>query len=383
MTALVVRPVFGGLLGAVLAWLLVGCGRSGVAVQGEPALSPLAAPLTRRAEAARVRLDVFVRAHAATPEQPWALTHALLALGPELKVGESAAIDLLFSRWAAHEEGHPGFPTVAEGVAVEPHPDLVLKTLVELGVPPTRSVEVAGRASTVAALYAGASARGWAAPDRPAATWDDSAWTLHALAAWTAPHEARLDAATAAAAAQLVQDMAPIADALRSGAPLVKERQGIFGYACGGAHWLQAVGTLVGRGHGGAEDRAAMVGVLPAHLGRLEAELALTDAAIEAHPDYRLLLVVQRLKLLGHWLETTHRLAALGLLPADAEARRRVAEANEALAATVEALDAAGAWTDLSAIRAEREQTWLDLLGDGSHALRALELSAGRARVGG
>ncbi|HMV69276.1 MAG TPA: hypothetical protein PKA64_20710, partial [Myxococcota bacterium] len=171
--------------------------------------------------------------------------------------------------------------------------------------------------------------------------------------------------------------------AARDGArPLVKERQGIFGYACGGAHFVAAVATLVGLGHGDAADRASVEASARLHLWRLDAELALTDAAIEANPDWRLLLVVQRLKLLGHWLEVTHRLASLGLLAPDEQARAATRRAVEELARTVEALDAVGAWSDLAAIRAEREQTWLDLVGDGAHALHALELGDPGWRAG-
>lgn len=383
-TGPVSRFMDAGWWGRTLRWGLVGlwaCSRRvEPVVQGDSVRSPLAGDPTPAEEHARERLEQLLLQHGTDVGQPWVLTHALLALGPE--AGEGRLLDQLAARWA-EVEGGLHFPREREGVRVEPHSDLVLKTMVERSVMPTRSLPVGGETSTVADLYRSVFARPWATDDRPGATWDDSAWTLHALAAWTAPGDRRLQRAAGAVTTRLVMDMEAVAAPMRTGAPLVKQKQGIFAYTCGGAHLVQAAATLVGRGHGSPEDRQRLLTMLPAHSWRLEAELKLVDEAIAAHPDYRLLLVIQRLKLLGHWLETTHRLAALSLFEPDDTWRAQVRRANAALADTVAALEAAGVFDELASVRAEREQTWLDLLGDSSHALHALELGAGRVAVGG
>jgi hypothetical protein len=93
-------------------------------------------------------------------------------------------------------------------------------------------------------------------------------------------------------------------------------------------------------------------------------------------------LRIQRLKFLGHFVETMHKLAAYGLLTDSPELRTALAQARGELATTVITIASKGWFGDaLSSIRAADEQAYLDLLGDSAHALRGLRLSTGEGTV--
>jgi hypothetical protein len=351
-------------------------------------LSALAQPATPDEAAARATLGAVVAAWAIDPAEPWALSHALLATGPTLALADGArATDALVNRWGGWTEAGVRFPKIVGTTRVEPHTDLILKSLVGLGLPPSTPIEVGGRAGTLADVYAGSVARVWVDGGAASVAWDDLPWTVQALAAWTPPHavwvadghRTGIDALTHALAARLDKETAEIAAASASGGPLVKRGQGIFSYTCGGAHLLQAVAAAVAAGHGEPGDVEIVRRQVALHRWRFGAELAVTDQALAAAPEYRLLLTVQRLKFVGHWVETSHRLAAQGFLGADARAEVDRAEAE--LVASVRMLQDTGVLERMPALRAEREQTWLDVLGDSAHAAYGLDLGSGAARV--
>lgn len=356
------------------------------------AASPWAAPLDADAAAARDRLDALLRAEGLNVERPWVLQHALLALGPTTTLADGRpALDALIARWARSEGGEVTFPREQGGGPVEPHRDLILKTAVELDLPPTHPIEVAGGATTLAALY-----RSRVAHLAPTAdgiggtTWNDAAWSLHAVASWTPPHATwttaegaavGIDSLSSALVRRLAAETAAIRASRASGMPMVKDKQGIFAYTCGGAHLLQAAMAATAAGHGMEVDRATVVEEIATNRWRLGQELAMIDGLLAEHPEHATILLVQRMKFLGHWLEGAHRAGASGLVSADDPMRDEVTGAQRELVATVQRLVAAGVFDRLDEVKAQRSQTWLDLLGDGAHALHALRLGEGSATV--
>lgn len=358
---------------------------SRVRVTSPYAVAPDAEAVRRR----ELLLDV-VRRNGLDPENGWSLSHALLAMGAEARLPDGAMIvDHLFARFAERRPGGGlSFPRKAGGHPVEPHEGLVVKTLIELEVPPERVVRVQGEPATVADLWRGQLAEAWVAGDQMAfSSWKDTPWTLQALATWAPPgltwtaagRAMQLDAFTHAVVDQLVADTAFLSEARASGTAFQKRGQGIFGHPCGGAHLLQGVASAVAYGFGEPGDAERLREQASLVVWRFPRELAILDDALARAPqDLHLILHVQRLKFAGHHLETVHRLAALGLLPpGDAEVADSLAQARSALAGAVTSIVASGALEQMSEVRRGREQTFLDLVGDSAHAAHGLALDAG------
>lgn len=352
--------------------------------------SPLAT-LSGDADRIRAHLEPVVRTWGLDPDNAWAIGHAVLALGPDAKLPNGAgAVDHIFETWAQRSGEAVVFPRTVDGVPVEPHRDLMLKVMVDAGVAPDREVKVAGTPTTVAQLWRTSTARTWVdATGTSAASFNDLAWTLHGVSAWSPPdlrwtaegRQASVDGLTHAVVQTLVADTAFMAHAHKAGQPLEKRGQGIFAYTCGGAHFLQAAAHAVARGFGERGDGDILRAQAELMNWRFDEELRITDEAIEGHPEYALLLQVQRLKFVGHYLETIHRLAALGFLEVNDANRERAQRARVELGRTVDRLRAMGVYDRMPSIRAEREQTYLDLVGDSAHAIRGLDLSTGAVGV--
>lgn len=356
--------------------------------------SPYAEPLDADADAVRARLEAVVRAHGLDPTNPWAVGHALVGLGGDAALPDGgSAVDHLFAAFAERVPGGVAFPRSRGSVRIEPHAGLTLKVLTDVGVPPTRAVTVQGAPATVADLWTGALATAWVDGAKVwTGTWNDTPWVLQGLSAWAPPglswttgdgHTTDLDGWTHASVVQLEADTAFLAEARDRGTGFEKRRQGIFAYTCGGAHLLQGTAAAVARGFGEPEDRARMDAQARLQIYRFGPELAQVDALVARAPEHRLLLMVQRLKFTGHHLETLHRFAAWGLVPAeDAQVRASMADAQRELIQTVHALEAMGVFDRMAEVRLQSEQIYLDLVGDGAHALRALNLASGAASLG-
>ncbi|MCB9681464.1 MAG: hypothetical protein H6733_08325 [Alphaproteobacteria bacterium] len=345
----------------------------------------------------RERLRSTVTTYGLDPDNAWAIGHALLALGPDARLADGrSAFEVLFARYAQVVPMGPAtilrFPRKDGDRLVEPHTALVLKTVTDLGLAPDTKVTVAGAPHPLAELYRGTLDQIWTdPPELSVLSWNDVPWALQGLATWSAPHTAwrtsdghdmDLDTLTHQVVDRLVQDTAFLEAARVADAPLVKQGQGIFSYTCGGAHLLQGAATAVARGFGTADDRVAMVAQARLAMWRFPRELAIVDDALVRAPEYAEILRIQRLKFVGHHLETMERFAALGLVPGDdPELQASVTRALDELVASVGALEAAGTFDDMDGVRRRREQSWLDLIGDSAHALRGLDLATGQAAV--
>lgn len=358
----------------------------------------VAAPLARTAEAraARDRLAEVVDAHARDPSNPWAVGHALLVSGSDLTLTNGApAVDWLFTSYAslAPVDGATwiAFPTRRGPIRIEPHSDLLLDKLVEAGVAPDREVLVGGERHPVSDLWRHSLAHAWVdGHETSYADWNDTPWALRGLAtwapeglAWTAVggHPMTMDAFTHAVVEKLEAETSFLARAIASGTPVQKRGQGIFAYTCGGAHLLQGAAYAVGRGFGEAADRDVIAAQAPILHHRLGLELAQVDAAIAQHPDYTVVLLEQRLKFLGHFLESASQLEALGFYAPDDAARAELKHALDQLVATVTVLERMGVLDRLGELRASNEQVYLDFVGDAAHAVHGIDLATGAATV--
>lgn len=365
------------------------------------ATSPAAHPPSTELARAREVLANVVAAHALVPDNPWAVAHGMLALGTAVKLNDGRdPIDALFADYAEpfevggdtllrfpQKRARPG----ATDIRIEPHTDLLLKAFTEGDVAPDRVVRVGDRELPVLALYRGSLYRTWVDGEQVSAqSWNDTPWTLQALAAWapddlawtaTGGRAMTLDGLTSGVVAKLHAETAFLRDAQASGGTFRKQGQGIFKYTCGGAHLLQGAGYAVARGFGTDDDRQRVQAQVPLHFWRFPLELAQVDAAMKTHPEYGVLLLSQRLKFVGHFLETMHKLAALGLYVPDDGQRAVLATAEAELVRTVTMLEKLKVLDNLGALATKNEQTYLDLVGDAAHAVRGVDLATGKGTI--
>jgi hypothetical protein len=140
-------------------------------------------------------------------------------------------------------------------------------------------------------------------------------------------------------------------------------------------HFIQGVMRSVALGGDAAQLRrvARQLGALAF---RYEAERATYKSLLASHPQHGLILRVQQLKFFGHLLETLTLARTLAVYRHDTEGGRKlddiVRRAARDLIDVVAELDRGGVFLRLDSIKKEREQTYLDLIGDGCHAVHGL-----------
>ncbi len=364
--------------------------------------SPLIGDTTKYRKTAE-KLEAFVRTHGLDRSNPWAVSHALTALGPELAYPDGEpAIDALFREYAeefmAGGQAWVRFPRSRGNARVEPHTALMLKTFVEIGVSPERSVVVQGNPHTVGDLYRGTLLNSSLDAPRNHSTFvstNDMPWALQALAGWAPLELGGGDLKWIAAdgtpmslkdfsvfnTSVIMAETQFLFQAMTAGANFEKKGQGIFKYTCGGAHLLQGVAYANARGLSTEIAMKGVAGQVALSFWRLPKELTLYDEAAKKHPQHADILLVQRLKYTGHFLETMHKMAALGLYTPDEKQQRMLAGAAEHLVLVVEALEQSGMLKNMDKVRAKDEQLYLDLIGDSAHAVRGLRLALGEGTV--
>ena len=366
--------------------------------------TPAPLPADDRYDKTAAYLDAVVRARGGDPTTPWAIGHGLVALGPELILTNGRpAVDYLFETWAERFEvdGHTflRFPRKKGDTRVEPHAALMLKALTESGVSPDRKVPVDGLEHTVADLYRGVLLSAAVDPKSGRSTFtspNDMPWALQALATWAPLDETQqyskdlrwvasngtvmsLRDFSVLTTSVLIAESQPLFDAMQAGAALEKRGQGIFGFTCGGAHLLQGAAYTVGRGITTDLATKGIQGQVALMFWRLPAELKIYDDLMRRieKEEHLVLLLVQRLKFTGHFLETMHKMAILGIYQPTPEQEQVLAGVADQVVLTVQALHSKGVYSALDSLRKTDEQLYLDVVGDSAHALRGLRLARG------
>jgi len=353
-------------------------------------------------EAALRALKKLVSQETSDPDNPWAIAHGLLAIGQEhvLSTGESA-VDALFARYAvgAEREGLPVIAFPARGkssdgktIAVEPHTDMMMKVLAEIGVRLDTSVQVEGHPHQIGELYYDTVLSTYldAAKNKSSySTPNDMPWGLQAIATY-APVDANweaqglsmtLNGLTTFLVRVLTKESEALFMQMRQNQPFRKDNRGVFSYTCGGAHLLQGSAYLVGKGFGQGSDLKLVQAQVPLLFWRFPRELALYDRAIEQLPKQKLVIKVQQLKFVGHWLESINKMAAMQIFEPNDAQRAAMSEAILVLVETAKDLKKLGAFDNLEVLRKGNEQLYLDIVGDSAHAVRGLELALGRATI--
>lgn len=319
------------------------------------------------------------RTWAADPKNPWALAHGIALEGRSFKARDGRrAADVIIADFLHREGPDLRFDAfTADGTPVEPHPHLLLKTLLLAGYPASHSFRAKGGPVTLGALVEDLK-RDFR---RDAALSPHGAWTLDALSHALLPgatftngagERIHLDTVMDEALALLEREQAELMAGMKAGLPQVpKRKQGIYAHPCGGLHLFQAVASharhpAVREAWGPRLD--AQVDVLVYRLG---SESRQYDAALtSAPPAYRLPVLVQMVKFHGHFLETLGRYREETGWKPSPEQDRAVEQARALLDGAVRRLDASGTWRDMESLKTARYQLHLDLIGDACHAAR-------------
>lgn len=365
-------------------------------------------------------LKDVVYTHARDPKNPWAVSHALLAIGPDaILTNDKKAVDYLFEEYAETFEvcGETliRFPRSRGDIRIEPHTDLILKALTENAVPPETPVTVQGKKLTVGHLYRGSLHRAWVegstvpfgpgdGPGDQTNNWNDVPWALQGLTAygpkgltWTAEggRKMDMDAFVHATVDRLDAESQALQVAQQAGQTFNKvefaKAGGLVSMTCGGAHMLQGTAHALGRGYGEEGDRTRYQAQIDILFWRYQAELDAYTEALQTQPRYRTLIMMQRLKFLGHFLETTHKWAILGLFVPDEAQHQTMRDATVQLLATGYVLNQQGIYANLSKMidpatpviypgLITNEQLYLDYVGDSAHAYRGLDLAIGHGK---
>lgn len=334
----------------------------------------------REFEQAALRLEVLVKPGASDPTNPWAMAHGMVAFGKQLVAndGRSAISAMLSFGQPTTIEGRSvlRFPErTADNIPVEPHRDLILKTLAEAGVQPKDKLELKGKKITFDSLTQGAE---WAFK-MPTSDddWHHFAWSFNLFLntqkdrITTASGPLELQALAKAGLLRLQEEQRFLETPHRANRPdlVQKRKQGIYGHPCGGLHLVQAVQKGVAR-FGDDTMKAQMRKQLDLVRFRWDAERRIYRYMIEKEPKYRWLLLVQEMKFHGHVLETFAFAREAGLIEADNEHRRFI---QQVAADTIDAArELEQAYAAQEGLKKSAPQTYFDLIGDGCHAIRGL-----------
>ncbi|MEN0063047.1 MAG: hypothetical protein AAGA48_12910 [Myxococcota bacterium] len=359
----------------------------------------------------RARLVKLVRERGRNPLSPWAVAHAMLALGPELTLQgvNRPAIDYLAEEYGRRTRvGRDElwrFPPKVGNQLVDVHTDLLLKAFTEGGLSPDRAVVVAGEPTTLGELYRNSLHRAWVDGRRTGFQergFNDAPWALQALSAWAPKdlswtaqggHEMTLQDFTRALRNVIASETAEMKAARNAGASMKKDtRKGFFKYTCGGQHMLQGLTYAVARGFGDEADKTEVCDQIELLTWRIDVELNAIDPLIrQGTPQIQLLLLVQRLKFLGHTLETVHKAAAMGVCSLTSEQVAASERVARELVLTVDGLNRLGAFDNLDRIAVDRgferlrkgggSQILLDMIGDSAHAIRGIDMATGKGSI--
>jgi len=153
-----------------------------------------------------------------------------------------------------------------------------------------------------------------------------------------------------------------------------KKRQGIFRYTCGGTHLYMGAAACVTAGFGSPEHAERLDYQMDLLFWRMRREIEVVDDALTQAPHMAPLLVEQRLKYLGHFLETEAKAELQGLFVPSEHQRHELVYAERALFLSVQALQEMGVFDRLDAFHDDQYEYYLFTAGDCCHALHAMNL---------
>ncbi len=352
---------------------------------GQPETVPPARPPTAaEAQATSQFLAQAVKSGASNAKSPWALAHGLVAFGADHKASSGEPAVSVILSFAERKDGRWTFPTKRDGEVVQAHPHHLLAAMLQSGADMKTSATTADGKVTLADLVDGALKTPLPSD---ASQWHGAAWLLGAYVELDSRNlaraEAPLKALRDAALSRLEADHQVVADytgdraaAFKPGSPLTdakRHKTGIYGHSCGGMHFVQSVLESQAAQPTARKRLAAQLGIL---LFRYEIEREAYASLINKSPKHAQVLRIQQLKFFGHLLETLGLARSLRLYDPTTEGGKRVEQTARLAAGDVvevaSQLKASGAYDRLEQLKSSQPQQYLDLIGDGCHAIRGL-----------
>jgi hypothetical protein len=318
----------------------------------------------------------FIERYALTPDDPWALVHALRAFGRGCSLkGESVATYVL--RTCVREQTVNDRRYLYIPASIEVHTNMFLKTFLEAGIPRSEAFVYAGQLFRLDDLGAGAKALFRFNPstfDRNNLAWSLIAFAELQASEWENAYGQRVQLKDIAhfglqALQEATQGVEPY---FAANLPLPKKMP-IHGFTCGGTHLCYSLIVAAKHGFIQAADGDVLQRQLHILVYRLRADPALIDRYYQELSHAAGVDVYRagaKLKLLGHALECLGYAQANGLLqpsPIESEQIARAAEEVRGLFSYVMTLD-------LEAVRRTNAKLMQQVVGDTCHAFRGLSL---------
>ena len=331
-------------------------------------------------------LESHLRPEATRSQHPWALAHGLIAFGKDLLAdNQKPAVEVI--ALAAEPKTVDGrkrylWPRRKGDRVVAPHRNMHVATMLEIGVPLDRWFRVSDdKVVRFDRLVRDAIAT--SPMPKTNEQWHDSPWLLStvlnarvALGRETAMAADKLYLASLERLendSRLLDPRRDPSSAFALGSALRQARdkgETLWAHSCGGFHLVQSV--FYGKYAVGDKKSSRRIDrQLRVLAFRFRAEGALYAAAERAAPE-NLMIRVQQLKFLGHLVESLTLARKLKLYPPGSRLDQTLIEAVNALIQLTEAFERARIFKRLDEVRTIDQQTYLDLVGDGCHALRAM-----------
>lgn len=351
-------------------------------------------------------LEAVVQECCLDPEDPWSLAHGIIVYGKELRVesGELAYQRLVEDNCYYNKKGEPAFlPRTKDGLPIESHPGLFFKTLLEVGVAPSTRFKLKDREISFAELvlgYARRYRRGMLlSSDGPA--FHNHGWLLEVVAGAAEqgdhPELAELLVEVRAEALEVLAQNQAYFKAYMSGegdsetyekASIQKDGRPqpaeIHRYYCEGFHFFQSVQRMHGKTLPALLKEQYEIGLYRLNLESAYWARTLAQVRRMYSSDASRLqrfedeLLSQRLRLLGHGLETFLRAIQLGVLDR-IEVESALDKAFEELEETVGELHRLQTFDRLGPSQRRRRDLYHEFVGDAAHALHAYKM---RERLG-
>ena len=255
----------------------------------------------------------IILANARRRDDPWAIVHAVRALGREFTLdrGQSAVSFVL----SEHLEEQPvtGASYLAFPRKIEIHENMFLKTFLEAGVSPQFQFPVRGRRRTLQDVITGARAlfRFSDATDRNTIAWSLIALTRTtppARGTWTNAWGERVELARVVEAGFEAMEQAsrPIQDARDRGAALERLAP-VHAFTCGGTHLLYGLLAATQAAYTGSDHRERLRRQMDLLVYRLWADVDLMgrfyQPKLATIPQAKWFLLDARIKFVGHAFE--------------------------------------------------------------------------------
>jgi hypothetical protein len=332
---------------------------------------------------------------AADPKNPWALAHGVTGLGKKFAAADGRLAtqvmvnDFLLKSSTPDGGVAPGSPYsflkyAPDGTPIEPHPNLIPKTLLLSGLPLGTVFKTKSAGTLTLQGLVDSAKAGFRHVPQNEEYWKEVAWSLDLIGAGLKPGksarfkvsdgtEIDFDKVMDDALAYHQAAAAPLEEGMKKGlASVQKNKQGLYAHSCGGLHLTQAL--IAWARHPEVKKRwgekfDTLIAVL---FYRLESERAQYDAALQQAPQYRLQVLTQMVKFYGHFLETTARLKETGWKPSEQQ-QNAVRKAKALLDAATRSLEEDKAFTRMDQLKQTHHQVWLDLIGDSCHAAHGLQ----------